>query len=179
MNWKSKPPHLIVNCVKTIQNFAYGVLLDCFYTREMGVDWTIFLKSLDYHNLNNIIVVFFIFSFMKVTDGMNKLEWASIMAQLIFSLLHTEDTLTLRVAGIMIDPFHPGTLFSRIMPSFCRPNQGNYLVGCSLICWLGLLDGPKDWAVKKVTIPNSTSLMVKSSEIILFFYLHFTWLCGH
>ena len=36
--------------------------------------------------------------------------------------------------------------------------------------------GFKDWAVKKVTIPNSTSLMVKSSEIILFFYLHFTWL---
>ena len=29
------------------------------------------------------------------------------MAQLIFGLLHTEDTLTLRVAGIMIDPFHP------------------------------------------------------------------------
>ena len=29
------------------------------------------------------------------------------MADLIFGLLHTEDTLTLRVAGIMIDPFHP------------------------------------------------------------------------
>ena len=38
---------------------------------------------------------------------MNKLEWASVMAQIIFGLLHTEDTLTLRVAGIMIDPFHP------------------------------------------------------------------------
>ena len=38
---------------------------------------------------------------------MNKYEWAAVMAELIFSLLHTEDTLTLRVAGIMIDPFHP------------------------------------------------------------------------
>ena len=37
---------------------------------------------------------------------MNKYEWASVMAQIIYGLLHTEDTLTLRVAGIMIDPFH-------------------------------------------------------------------------
>ena len=58
---------------------------------------------------------------MKVTDGMNKLEWASIMAQLIFGLLHTEDTLTLRVAGIMIDPFHPGTFFLRLRPIFVGP----------------------------------------------------------
>ena len=27
----------------------------------------------------------------------------------------------------------------------------------------------KDWAVKKVTIPNSTFLIVKSSEMIVFF----------
>ena len=38
---------------------------------------------------------------------MNKFEWAAVIADLIFGLLHTEDTLTLRVAGIMIDPFHP------------------------------------------------------------------------
>ena len=37
----------------------------------------------------------------------------------------------------------------------------------------------KDWEGKKVTIPNSTFLIVKSSDMILFFYLHFTWLCGH
>ena len=36
----------------------------------------------------------------------------------------------------------------------------------------------KDWAGKKVTILYSTLLMVKSSEIIWFFNLHFTWLCG-
>ena len=32
---------------------------------------------------------------------------------------------------------------------------------------------------KKVTIPNSTFLIVKSSEMIFLFYLHFIWLCGH
>ena len=43
---------------------------------------------------------------------MNKFEWAAVMAQLIFGLLHTEDTLTLRVAGIMIDPFHSASPLS-------------------------------------------------------------------
>ena len=52
-------------------------------------------------------VFFFHFRIIKATENMNKLEWASVMAQIIFGLLHTEDTLTLRVAGIMIDPFHP------------------------------------------------------------------------
>ena len=42
---------------------------------------------------------------------------------------------------------------------------------CYMICY-------KDWAGKKVTILYSTLLMVKSSEIIWFFNLHFTWLCG-
>ena len=37
---------------------------------------------------------------------MNKHEWGAVMAHLVFGLLHTEDTLTLRVAGLMIDPFH-------------------------------------------------------------------------
>ena len=43
--------------------------------------------------------------------------------------------------------------------------------------WLFIFFYNKDWAVKKVTIPNSTFLMMKSSEIILFFYQHFTLLC--
>jgi hypothetical protein len=43
---------------------------------------------------------------------MNKYEWASVMAQLIFGLLHAEDTLTLRVAGIMVDPFHENSPLS-------------------------------------------------------------------
>ena len=37
----------------------------------------------------------------------------------------------------------------------------------------------KDWPGKKVTILLSRFLMVKSSEMILFFYLHFTWFNGH
>ena len=36
-----------------------------------------------------------------------------------------------------------------------------------------VVSGSKDWAGKKVTIPNSTFLIVKSSEMILFFYMHF------
>ena len=36
----------------------------------------------------------------------------------------------------------------------------------------------KDWAAKKVTIFHSIVHLVKTSENILFFYLHFTWLCG-
>lgn len=43
---------------------------------------------------------------------MNKYEWAAVMAQLIFNLLHTEDTLTLRVAGLMVDPFHSSSPLS-------------------------------------------------------------------
>jgi hypothetical protein len=38
--------------------------------------------------------------------------------------------------------------------------------------------GTKDWAGKKVTILYSKFFIVKSSGIIQFFYLHFTWLCG-
>jgi hypothetical protein len=37
----------------------------------------------------------------------------------------------------------------------------------------------KDWAAKKVTIFNSIVHLVKTSENILFFYLHFTWLQSH
>ena len=37
----------------------------------------------------------------------------------------------------------------------------------------------KDWPGKKVTILKSRLLMVKSSEMILFSYLHFTSLYGH
>ena len=48
----------------------------------------------------------------------------------------------------------------------------------SNLCPHAPLPAGKDWAVKKVTIPNSTFLMVKSWEIILSFYLHFTWLYG-
>ena len=41
----------LLTCVKTIQNFTYSVVLDCFYTREIGLDFsTHYLKSLDYHN---------------------------------------------------------------------------------------------------------------------------------
>ena len=36
----------------------------------------------------------------------------------------------------------------------------------------------KDWGPKKVTIYFPIFYLVKSSENILFFYLHFTWLCG-
>ena len=49
---------------------------------------------------------------MKATEHLTKAEWASVMSQLIFGLLHTEDTLTLRVAGIMIDPFHAASPLS-------------------------------------------------------------------
>ena len=37
----------------------------------------------------------------------------------------------------------------------------------------------KDWPGKKVTILKSRLLMVKSSEMILFFHLHFSSLYGH
>ena len=36
----------------------------------------------------------------------------------------------------------------------------------------------KDWPAKKVTIYFPIFYLVKSSENTLFFYLHFTWLCG-
>ena len=36
----------------------------------------------------------------------------------------------------------------------------------------------KDWGPKKVTIYFHIFYLVKSSKNILFFYLHFTWLCG-
>jgi hypothetical protein len=36
----------------------------------------------------------------------------------------------------------------------------------------------KDWAAKKVTIFNAIICLVKTSENGLFFYLHFTSLCG-
>ena len=36
----------------------------------------------------------------------------------------------------------------------------------------------KDWGPKKVTIYLLIFYLVKSSESILFFYLHFNWLCG-
>ena len=36
----------------------------------------------------------------------------------------------------------------------------------------------KDWPVKKVTIFNTIVHLEKTSENILFFCLHFTWLCG-
>ncbi len=42
----------------------------------------------------------------RVLAKYNKFEWAEVVARLIFELLHTEDTLTLRMIGIMIDPFH-------------------------------------------------------------------------
>ena len=36
----------------------------------------------------------------------------------------------------------------------------------------------KDWGPKKVTIYFPIFYLVKTSENILFFYLHFTWLCS-
>ena len=44
-----------------------------------------------------------------------------------------------------------------------------------LKCWVTY---SKDWPAKKVTIYFPIFYLVKSSENILFFYLHFTWLCG-
>ena len=83
--------------------------------------------------------------------------------------------------------FNKGQLMSeRNFGVFKSPIQPNRLVGFwgdlkkpkfpSEINWP--LPGAKDWAGKKVTILYSTLLMVKSSEIIWFFNLHFTWLCG-
>ena len=31
----------LLTCVKTIQNFAYCIILDCFYMREIGLDFSI------------------------------------------------------------------------------------------------------------------------------------------
>ena len=36
--WIENPSLLI--CVKTIQNSAYGIVLDCFHTREIGLDFS-------------------------------------------------------------------------------------------------------------------------------------------
>ena len=36
----------------------------------------------------------------------------------------------------------------------------------------------KDWGTKKVAIYYPISYLVKSSENILFLFLHFIWLCG-
>ena len=44
--------------------------------------------------------------------------------------------------------------------------------------WPYRLCVPKDWGPQKVTIYFLIFYLVKSSENILFFYLHFTWLCG-
>ena len=38
--WWIENPSLLT-CVKTIQNSAYGIILDCFYTREIGLDLSI------------------------------------------------------------------------------------------------------------------------------------------
>ena len=35
--WIENPIRL--TCVKTIQNSAYGIVLDCFYMREIGLDF--------------------------------------------------------------------------------------------------------------------------------------------
>ena len=48
------------------------------------------------------------------------------MADLIFGLLHTEDTLTLRVAGIMIDPFHPVPPLSFRMGFMLKAFSGHF-----------------------------------------------------
>ena len=82
---------------------------------------------------------------MKVTEGMNKFEWAAVMARLIFGLLHTEDTLTLRVCGIMIDPFHNASplsfrmgfmlkhlLISQEDPQLSRNTMLNILNSCEI-----------------------------------------------
>ena len=35
--WIENP--ILLTCVKTIQNSAYAVVLDCFYMREIGLDF--------------------------------------------------------------------------------------------------------------------------------------------
>ena len=46
--WWIENPSLLT-CVKAIQNFAYGVVLDCFYTHEIGLDFSL------HHFLSNFV----------------------------------------------------------------------------------------------------------------------------
>lgn len=56
------------------------------------------------HRLINGIFLVFVDRAEKLTQKLNYSDWASFVATVVYDLLHQEDTLTLRIVGLFVDP---------------------------------------------------------------------------
>ena len=90
---------------------------------------------------------------------------------------HPQFILIFLKSSIFIKSFHKKSDPSEKLqsgPKSCQPHEKKfYSMEDFSYIWTGIRI-TKDWAGKKVTILYSKVLIVKSSGIIQFFYLHFT-----
>jgi hypothetical protein len=59
----------------------------------------------------------------KLTASLNVHEWRACIASMVYDLLHPEDSLTLRIVGIFIDPTHEKVTTWRSSISCASPSR--------------------------------------------------------